>query len=146
MLISFEGQMFKTGKFYEVEVAPLLLRFQANTQKLGLDLVRKTVDRMLKEIKLDDYDTPVVYWIDQKDMIFNVSLPLVQPVIATVLKQLRLHRKMSLSDVAEQMGLATANSIAAYECTGPKGREPSISKLSQYLSVLEIDAYMELSI
>ena len=146
MLISFEGQMVRSGKLYEVEVAPLLLNFQVNTQKLGLDLVGKAVDRMLKEVHMENYDHTVVYWVDQKDMIFNVSLPLVQPVIATILKQLRLYRKMSLTDVASKMGLATTNSIAAYECTGPKGREPTISKLSQYLFVLDIDAYMEVSV
>lgn len=146
MLISFEGQMFKSGKVYEVEVTPLLLNFQANTQKLGLDLVSKAVDRMLKEVNTDDYDYTAVYWVDQKDMIFNVSLPLVQPVIATVLKQLRVYRKLSLSDVASKMGLATSNSIAAYECPGPKGKEPTISRLSQYLFILDVDAYMEVSI
>lgn len=143
MHIGFDGKMKKVGNMYAIEVAPLLIFTQAKTQKAGIELVCDAVEEMLEHVEARGFDRNMIHWFDKKDLKFRVYLPLNQPTIAFMLKQLRGYKAMSLADVAKKMGVSSKNSIAAYERVGPKGREPTIGKLSQFLDAMGVEARLE---
>ena len=140
--IGFEGRLIKSGSWYAVEIPTLLIFSQAKTQKEGLYRANSGLQELLEASGVDGFNSCLTQWVNRKDLLFMVFLPVTQPVIAFMLRQIRGYKEMSLSDVAKRMGHSSKNSIAAYEKSG--GREPTIGKLSEFLQAYGIDAQVKL--
>ena len=142
MHIGFDGNIIKSGHWYAVQVPALLVFTQAKTPKAAIARVNLALKELLESSGVEGFNPKGTHWIDQKAGTFKVFLPVNQPAIAFVLKQLRGYREMSLTDVAKKMGVSSKNAIAAYEKKG--GREPTIGKLGEFFEAYNIEAQIKL--
>ena len=80
--------------------------WQAKTPKAAIARVNLALKELLESSGVEGFNPKGTHWIDQKAGTFRVFLPVNQPAIAFVLKQLRGYREMSLTDVAKKMGVS----------------------------------------
>lgn len=144
MYIEFEGRLIKSGSWYAAEVPALLVHTQGKSQKKAIQMVNDAIEELLMDVGVKDFEPKLTSWTDRTNLEFSVLLPFSKQSIVFILRQLRGHKEMSLADVANEMGLSSKNSIAAYEKYGKDGREPTIGKLADFFKVYEIDAQIRL--
>ena len=125
-----------------MQVPALLVFTQATTQKAAIARANLALQELLESSGVEGFDPRNTHWLDRKAGTFRVFLPVNQPAIAFLLKQIRGYKEMSLADVAKKMGVSSKNAIAAYEKKG--GREPTIGKLGEFFEAYNIEAQIEL--
>jgi len=139
MYIGFDGKLIKSDGWYAIEIPALLVFTQAKTLKEGLEVASGALGELLSNCEVK-YDPTTIKWVDRKKYEFRVYLPLNQPSIAFILRQIRGYKEMSLADVAKKMNAKSKNAVAAYERTGKGGREPTIGKLNEFFETYGIKA------
>ena len=119
----FEGRVFKTGKWWAIEVAVLGVYTQARTKRGAYEAVKDAIEEMANmglEIEVHP----------GKGEHFEVGSRDQGALIAFLLKRQRQMRGLSLADVSDRLGLKSRNAYARYE----QGRAvPTVEKLTELL-------------
>lgn len=137
MLIGLEGRIFESDGWLAVEIPPLQIFTQGKDRADADFMARDAAYLLVDEDDEITLESLKVVWSGENT--FKLFLPLTDHSIAVILKQLRTFKEVSLSETAEKLGLASKNSIAAYEKTGPNGRVPSITKFASLLETYGVD-------
>jgi DNA-binding transcriptional regulator YiaG len=123
----FRGQVFKSGKYWAIEVPILDIATQGRTKREAYEMIADAVESLVNR---KDFRVRV-FEADGNEFEIGTSDP--AALVALLLKRARLKAGLSLGEVAARLGSKSANSYARYE----QGRSvPSIAKLARLYSVV----------
>ena len=120
----FSGRIYKDGKFWLAEIPILDLMTQGRTKKEAYEMVADMLETMVNKenFKIDVYK-------ETKDT-FEVGSLESKHLVSLLLQRKREISGLSLSQVANRLGMSSSNSYARYE----RGKSvPSIEKLNDLL-------------
>jgi DNA-binding XRE family transcriptional regulator len=120
----FSGKIYKDGKFWLAEIPILDLMTQGRTKKEAYEMVADMLETMVNKegFKIDVYK--------KKNDIFEVGSLESKHLVSFLLQRKRELSGLSLSQVANRLGVSSSNTYARYE----RGRSvPSIEKLNDLL-------------
>lgn len=121
------GKVFKSGKFWAIEVPMLGVVTQGRTKREAYEMIADAIEMLIDqdEIKIDVYPGRGEY--------FEISSTNVPALVAFMLKRKRMKQGLTLAEVAKRMGSKSLNSYARYE----QGKSvPTIDKLNSLLKVV----------
>jgi len=120
----FSGKIHKEGKFWLAEIPILDLMTQGRTKKETYEMVADMVETMVNREGFKAY----VY--EGKDNAFEVGSSESKHMVSLLLQRKREVSGLSLSQVADRLGVTSRNSYARYE----QGKSvPSVEKLNDLL-------------
>ena len=120
----FSGRIYKDGKFWLAEIPILDLMTQGRTKKEAYEMVADMLETMVNKegFKVDVYK-------EKKDT-FEVGSLKSKHLVSLLLQRKRELSGLSLSQVANRLGVSSRNTYARYE----RGKSvPSIEKLNDLL-------------
>lgn len=120
----FSGKVYKDGKFWLAEIPILDLMTQGRTKKDVYDMVADMVETIVnkEEFKINVYKG--------KDNTFEVGSSESKYMVSLLLQRKREISGLSISQVADRLGMSSRHSYARYE----QGKSaPSIEKLNDLL-------------
>ncbi len=123
----FTGRVFKSGKFWVIEVPILDIATQGRTKKEAYEMIADAVECLVnrKGFKVR------VFRAEGEE--FEIGAPDQGALTALLLRRKRLKSGLSLEEVAARLGSKSPNSYARYE----QGRSvPSVQKLTQLFSAV----------
>jgi predicted RNase H-like HicB family nuclease len=129
--MEFEGEVWKDGKFWLVEVPALNVMTQGKTKKESLEMVEDAVLGLIEcyfELEIDESFSISID--DQKNGIIGVTASNTKLLLALSLRRQREKSGSTVREASERLGSKSPNAYAQYE----KGRT-SIS-LDKYESLL----------
>lgn len=120
----FSGKIYKDGKFWLAEIPILDLMTQGRTKKEAYEMIADMLESLLNK-----KDFKVVVYKKSKES-FEVGSLEPKHMISLLLQRKREISGLSLSQVANLMGVSSRNSYARYE----QGRSvPTVEKLHELL-------------
>jgi predicted transcriptional regulator len=120
----FSGKIYKDGKFWLAEIPILDLMTQGRTKKEAYEMIADMLESLLNK-----KDFKVVVYKKSKES-FEVGSLESKHMISLLLQRKREISGLSLSQVANLMGVSSRNSYARYE----QGRSvPTVEKLHELL-------------
>lgn len=125
-----QGQIYKDGKFYLVEIPALNCMTQGKTKEEAItmagDWVRNFEDKL-------DFE---VYWLNKKEGAFALESEDSARLLSLVMARQRTRQGLSLSKVAKSLGVSSRNSVAVYE----RGKvEPTFKKFQDILAAMGLN-------
>jgi hypothetical protein len=120
----FSGKVYKDGKFWLAEIPIIDLMTQGRTKKETYEMVADMIETMVnrKGFKVNVYKG--------KNNTFEVGSLNSKLMVSLLLQRKREQSGLSLSQVAERLGMSSRNSYARYE----QGKSaPSVDKLNELL-------------
>ena len=123
----FAGRVFKSGRYWAVEVPILGVVTQGRTRKDAYEMIADAIEVLV--------DKPgfKVYVFPGKGEYFEIGASDEAALTALLLRRARAKSGLTLSEVAERLGAKSLNAYARYE----QGRSvPTITKLSQLLAAV----------
>jgi predicted RNase H-like HicB family nuclease len=124
------GRVFKSGKYWAIEVPILGVVTQGRTKKDAFDMISDAIESLVnkKGFKIDVFPG--------KNSYFEVGSVEVPVLIAFLLRRQRIKHGLTLLEVANRLGAKSHNSYARYE----QGKSiPTIEKFNQLLSAISPD-------
>lgn len=114
-----EGKIWKSGKFWLVEISSLNAMTQGRTKKEALEMIKDLIKEMLinyfpNEIK-ENFEVNVM---DYKNNLIGITTNSNSLILALSLRRQREKSKSTVRDVSERLGSKSPNAYAQYE----KGR------------------------
>lgn len=124
----FSGKVYKDGKFWLAEIPILDAMTQGHTKneafEMALDMIKTMVNK--EGFQIDLYKG--------KKGAFEVGSPDSRSLVSLLLQRKRQQSGLSLSEVAQRLGLSSRNSYARYE----RGQTvPTIGKLGELLRAVD---------
>jgi hypothetical protein len=123
----FKGRVFKSGKFWAIEIPILDVVTQGRTKKEAYEMIADAVESLAnrKGFKVRLYG--------MRGGEFEIGASDQGALAALLLRRARLRAGLSLEEVAARLGSRSLNSYARYE----QGRSvPSIEKLTELFSAV----------
>jgi hypothetical protein len=123
----FAGRVFKVGRYWAVEVPILEAVTQGRTRKDALKMIADAIESLANRpgFKLDVYPGSGEY--------FEVGSEDLATLTALLLRRARQRAGLTLSEVADRLGVASINAYARYE----QGRSvPTVQKLSELFAAV----------
>ena len=123
----FAGRVFRVGKYWAVEVPILEVVSQGRTKKDALEMIADAVESLANRpgFKLEVFPGIGEY--------FEIGSEDQATLTALLLRRARQRAGLSLSQVADRLGVASINAYARYE----QGRSiPTVQKLSQLFAAV----------
>ena len=133
----FAGRVFKDGKYWSIRVPMLNVTTQGLTKKDAYHMIAEAIELHVDKrgFKVDVYPGKGEY--------FEIGSTDSAALAAFLLRRQRIHRGLTLEDVAKRLGAKSNNAYARYE----QGRStPTIEKLSELLMALSPDNDFVLSL
>lgn len=118
------GKVFKSGKYWAIEVPMLGVVTQGRTKREAYEMIADAIEMLIDrdDIQIDVYPGRGEY--------FEISSPNLPALVAFMLKRKRINQGFTLAEVARRMGSKSPNSYARYE----QGKSvPTIDKLNSLL-------------
>lgn len=126
----FEGRVFKSGRYWGVEIPILGVVTQGHTKKEALEMIADAIESLVNK---PDFEVKV---FPGRGEYFEVGASDEATLTAFLLRRARTKAGLTLAEVTERLGAASLNSYARYE----QGQSvPTVAKLSELLSALETD-------
>lgn len=123
----FTGRVFKTGRFWAIEVPILDITTQGRTKKEAYGMIADAIETLV------DREGFKVRVYEVKGNEFEIGASDQGALTALLLKRARLKAGLSLAEVAARLGSTSPNSYARYE----QGKSvPSVEKLNQLFSAV----------
>ena len=123
----FSGRVFKSGKYWAVEVPILDVVTQGETKIEAYEMIADAIEILVNK---NGFEIDV---FPGKGDYFEISSSDVPALTAFLLKRQRSKQGLTLSDVAQRLGAKSLNAYARYE----QGRSvPTVEKFSQLLAAL----------
>jgi ribosome-binding protein aMBF1 (putative translation factor) len=124
MKMRYQGKVYNDGKFWLAEIPILDLMTQGRTRKEAYEMVADMVETMVDK----EGFKATVY--KGKNNTFEVASEDSRHMVSLLLQRKREMSGLSLSQVAERLGMSSRNSYARYE----RGSStPSVEKLNELL-------------
>jgi predicted RNase H-like HicB family nuclease/DNA-binding XRE family transcriptional regulator len=124
------GRVFKSGKFWIIEVPILGVVTQGYTKKEAYEMIADAIELLVnkKGFKVDVFPGKRDY--------FEIGSPDLSSLTAFLLRRQRMKQGLTLVEVAKRLGAKSHNTYARYE----QGKSvPTIEKFSKLLSALSPD-------
>jgi len=124
------GRVFKSGKFWVIEVPILGVVTQGYTKKEAYEMIADAIESLVnkKGFKVDVFSGKGEY--------FEIGSPDLSTLTAFLLRRQRMKQGLTLAEVAKRLGAKSHNTYARYE----QGKSiPTIEKFSKLLSALSPD-------
>jgi len=124
------GRVFKSGKFWVIEVPILGVVTQGYTKKEAYEMIADVIESLVnkKGFKVDVFSGKGEY--------FEIGSPDLSTLTAFLLRRQRMKQGLTLAEVAKRLGAKSHNTYARYE----QGKSiPTIEKFSKLLSALSPD-------
>ncbi|MGD2246115.1 MAG: helix-turn-helix transcriptional regulator [Candidatus Aminicenantes bacterium] len=125
------GRVFKTGKYWAIEVPILGIVTQGHSKKDAFDMIVDAVESLVnkKGFKVEVYPGKKSY--------FEIASKDVATLTAFLLRRQRIKHGLTLAEVTKRLGAKSHNTYARYE----QGRSvPTIDKFNLLLSALSEDS------
>jgi DNA-binding XRE family transcriptional regulator/predicted RNase H-like HicB family nuclease len=139
MCVNFEGFVWKEGSFWPIEVPALDIITQGRTKKDAYSMIKEAVEMLV------DRKGFAVEVLPMKDDRFILRAKQSEDDIhltALLLKQQRAKYGLSLSDLADRLGI-TKHAYAQYE----QARSlPSLTKIQDFLTAMNKDAVFAVNV
>ncbi len=132
----FEGKVFKTGKYWAIEVPILGVHTQGHTKREAFEMIADAIESLVnkKEFKIQVFPSKGEYFEIQAN---NNAI-----LIAFLLKRQRIKNGLSQKEVAKLLGAKSNNTYARYE----QGNSvPSIEKFSDLIAAVSNNSDFVLS-
>ena len=124
------GSVFKSESFWVIEIPALNVVTQGHTKKDAYFMIRDAVEMLINKKGFKTETVP----LNKSEFLFGSNDS--GALIAFLLKQQRHKHGLSLSDMAERLGVASKNAYAQYE----QGKNlPSLTKLQNFLEAMSED-------
>ncbi len=126
----FAGRVFKSGKYWAIEVPILGIVTQGHSKKDAFDMIVNSIESLVnkKEFKVKVYPGEKSY--------FEIASEDVATLTAFLLRRQRMKHGLTLVEVSKRLSAKSHNTYARYE----QGRSvPTIDKFSLLLSALSED-------
>ena len=130
-MMRFSGHVFKTGKFWAIEVPILGIATQGTTKKNAYEMIADAIETLVNRdgFRLDVFPG--------RSGTFEIGSSDVAALTAFLLKRQRIKQGLTLAEVAKRMGAKSHNAYARYE----QGQSiPTIEKFTQLLTALSPDS------
>jgi len=127
IIMRLAGRVFKSGKFWVIEVPILGIVTQGNSKKDAFDMIVDAIELLVnkKDFKVEVYSGKKSY--------FEIASKDVATLTAFLLRRQRMKHGLTLAEVSKRLGAKSFNTYARYE----QGRSvPTIEKFSLLLSAL----------
>ncbi len=124
------GRVFRSGKFWAIEVPMLDVVTQGSSKKEAFDMIADAIESLAnkKEFQIKIYPGKKSY--------FEISANDIGTFTAFILRRQRMKHGLTLVEVCKRLGSKSHNTYARYE----QGRSvPTIDKFNLLLSVLSED-------
>lgn len=124
------GRVFKTGRYWAIEVPILGIVTQGHTKKEAYAMILDAVESLVnkKGFKVEVFPG--------KGQYFEVGSPDLATLIAFLLRRQRMKRGLTLMEVSQRLGAKSLNTYARYE----QGKSiPTLEKFSQLMAALSLD-------
>jgi len=124
------GHVFKSGKYWAIEVPILGIVSQGHSKKDAFDMIVDSIESLVnkKEFKVEVYPGEKSY--------FEIASEDVATLTAFLLRRQRMKHGLTLVEVSKRLGAKSFNTYARYE----QGRSvPTIDKFNLLLSALSED-------
>jgi ribosome-binding protein aMBF1 (putative translation factor) len=124
------GRMFKTGKFWAIEVPILGVVTQGYSKKEAYEMIADAIESLVnrKGFRVEVFPGKGDY--------FELSSPDLSTLTAFLLRRQRMKQGLTIVEVAKRLGAKSHNTYARYE----QGKSiPTIEKFSKLLSALSPD-------
>jgi hypothetical protein len=123
----FTGRVFKSGRYWAIEVPILTVVSQGRTKKEAFDMITDAIETHVNKPNFK------VHLFPGKGGYFGVGASDESTLTAFLLRRERIKSGLSLAEVGRKLGSKSLNTYARYE----QGRTaPTILKLSQLLSAV----------
>ena len=127
------GRVFKTGKYWAIEVPLLGIVTQGLTEADAFEMI---IDAILSLVNKEGFKIEV---FPGKNHYFEIGSPDIATLTAFLLRRQRKIHGLTLVEVSRRLGAKSHNSYARYE----QGLSvPTIEKLSELLSALSPDNHL----
>lgn len=132
-----EGKLWKAGRQWLIEVAALDVMTQGTSKRNALRMIKEAIELLVNARGFR------IQVRSCKDDLFYVEANRPDLLLALVLKRQRAKHHLSLSDMAERLGVKSKNSYAQYE----QGKsQPSLSKVQEFLAAMSRQAVLALNV
>ena len=124
------GRVFKTSRYWAIEVPILGIVTQGYTKKEAYEMILDAIGSLVnkKGFKVEVFPG--------KDHYFEVGSPDLATLIAFLLRRQRMKRGLTLMEVSQRLGAKSLNTYARYE----QGKSiPTLEKFSQLMAALSLD-------
>lgn len=123
----FEGRVFKSGRYWAIEVPILSVVTQGQTKKEAFEMIADAIEVLVNKPAFE------VRVFPGKGEYFEVGASDEATLTAFLLRRERTKSGLTLAEVARRLGSKSLNTYARYE----QGRSvPTVPKLSELLSAL----------
>jgi predicted RNase H-like HicB family nuclease len=124
------GHVFKSGKYWAIEVPILGIVTQGHTKKEAYEMIADAIESLvnIKGFEIDVFPG--------KGQYFEVSSTDLATLTAFLLRRQRMKQGLTLEEVTQRLGAKSLNAYARYE----QGKSiPTLEKFSQLLAALSPD-------
>ncbi len=124
------GHVFKSGRYWVIEVPILSIVTQGRTKKEAYEMIADAIESLVNKVgfSVDTYPG--------KGQYFEVSSADLAALTAFLLRRMRMKQGLTLVEVSKRLGAKSHNTYARYE----QGKSmPTLEKLSQLLAALSPD-------
>jgi len=123
----FAGKVFKSGRYWAIEVPILSVVTQGHTKKEAFDMIADAIEVLVNKPGFEIRVFP------GKGEYFEIGASDEAALTAFLLRHKRIKSGLTLAEVARRLGSTSLNAYARYE----QGRSvPTVPKLSELLSAL----------
>ena len=123
----FAGKVFKSGRYWAIEVPILSVVTQGHTKKEAFEMIADAIEVLVNKPSFE------VRVFPGKGEYFEVGASDEAALTAFLLRRERTKSGLTLAEVAQRLGARSLNTYARYE----QGRSvPTVPKLSELLSAL----------
>ena len=124
----FAGQVFKSGKYWAIEVPILSVVTQGRTKREAFEMIADAIETLVNKPGFK------VQVFPGKGEYFEVGASDEAALTAFLLRRARIKSGLTLAEVARRLGSTSLNTYARYD----QGRSvPTVPKLSELLCALE---------
>ncbi len=124
------GRVFKSGKYWAIEVPILGIVTQGHSKKDAFDMIADAIESLVNK---ENFKITV---FPGKESYFEIASDDVAALTAFLLRRQRMKHGLTLVEVSKRLGAKSFNTYARYE----QGRAvPTIDKFSLLLSALSED-------
>lgn len=139
MCVKFEGRVFKSGKIWSVEVPTLDVVTQGKSKKNAYFMIKDAVELLVDHTGFEVEVTPLS---GDKFLLRAGRSEDDKYLVALLLKQQRAKYGLSLSQVAEKLGI-TKHAYAQYE----QARSlPSLTKIEEFVYAMSKHAHLVVNV
>lgn len=139
-MLTFDGKIWKEGKFWLVEVPALDIMTQGRTKNEAYEMIKDAIESHVRaeEFEIDVIPESTGTFILSVESPENTAL-----LLGLMLKRLRAKSNLSLEEMRERLGVRSRYNYAQYE---KGGILPGFTQMSNFLEAMGLQAILNFNI